>query len=241
MSEGCSQADAADAGVTHPLLWVDRSPISANPTRRAVRSRVGHGPTLRDVVDVRTSGDVPAQFARAVETLSAATLRPELTVERIRPPQRLAPWSFALGSRVVHDGDEVATGRLVLLHDPAGYEAWDGTLRLVSYITAELDAEMAYDPLLPEVGWSWLLEALAEHSAPYTAVGGTVTLTTSTRFGDLAGPQATIDLELRASWTPLGDDLGPHARAWGDLSCIAAGLPPQGVAVLPRQPEPGDD
>ena len=56
---------------------------------------------------------------------------------------------------------DVATGRLVLLHDPAGQDAWDGTLRLVTYVTAELEPELASDPLLPAVGWSWLTDALA--------------------------------------------------------------------------------
>ena len=39
--------------------------------------------------------------------------------------------------------DEVATGRLILLHDPAGHEAWEGTLRLVTYVTVELEPELA--------------------------------------------------------------------------------------------------
>ena len=41
------------------------------------------------------------------------------------------------------DGNEVASGRLILLHDPAGHEAWEGTLRLVTYVTAEVDADLA--------------------------------------------------------------------------------------------------
>ncbi len=55
---------------------------------------------------------------------------------------------------------ELATGRLVLLHDPDGEQAWDGVLRLVVYVRAEVDAELASDPLLPDVGWSWLTDAL---------------------------------------------------------------------------------
>ena len=44
---------------------------------------------------------------------------------------------------------ELGTGRLVLLHDPAGHEAWQGTFRVVTYVRAELEPEMAADPLLP--------------------------------------------------------------------------------------------
>jgi len=174
----------------------------------------------------------PHEFSAAVASLSAVPVRAEVQLEPIRPPDRLAPWSYALGAEVILDGEEVASGRLVLLHDPAGHEAWDGTLRLVSYVTAELDEEMSGDPLLPRVGWSWLTDALDSYGARHTAVGGTVTQTSSTRFGDIAGPESSADIELRASWTPLDPDLVPHVRAWIDVLTAAAGLPPPGVSVL---------
>jgi hypothetical protein len=91
---------------------------------------------------------------------------------------------------------------------------------------------MAGDPLLPAVGWSWLIEALQQRGAAHTAVGGTVTQTTSTRFGDVHGPASTTQLELRGSWTATEDDLSQHLLAFVDLLCTAAGLPPEGVAVL---------
>ena len=61
---------------------------------------------------------------------------------------------------------------------------------------------------------------------------GTVTQTTSTRFGDLHGPSTTVALELRASWTADTADMAPHLRAFVDLLCTAAGLPPEGVTLL---------
>jgi hypothetical protein len=176
----------------------------------------------------------PAEFAAAVRSLQTATVRPEVRVEEVRPPQKLAPWSYAVALDVVRGDEELATGRLVLLHDPNGYEAWEGTLRLVGYASAELDPEMAGDPLLPEVGWSWLLDALETAGAPHRAAGGTVTQTSSTRFGDLAGPRRTSDLELRASWTPGGQDVSAHLHGFADLLCTAAGLPPAGVTALHR-------
>ena len=48
----------------------------------------------------------------------------------------------------------------MLLYDPDGQEGWDGVFRLVAYIRAEVEPEIAADPLLGEVGWSWLSEAL---------------------------------------------------------------------------------
>ncbi|PZF79042.1 DUF3000 family protein, partial [Jiangella anatolica] len=95
---------------------------------------------------------LPETFARAVAGLRSAAPRPEILLEEVGAPQRLAPYAFALSATVLRDGDEVATGRLILLHDPAGHEAWRGTLRLVTYVTAELEVDLAADPLLPGVG-----------------------------------------------------------------------------------------
>ena len=174
----------------------------------------------------------PESFARAVAALRSVTPRPEIVLEDLSAPQRLAPYAHAIGGTVSRDDEEVATGRLVLLHDPDGQEGWDGTMRLVTYVTAELEPELACDPLLPAVGWSWLTDALAAHDAVYTAIAGTVTQTTSTRFGDLAGPPSAADLEIRASWTPRSDDLAAHLEAWCALLASTAGLPPPGVTAL---------
>jgi DUF3000 family protein len=180
----------------------------------------------------------PEPFRTAVSSLLATTVRPQARVERIRPPQRLAPWTFAVAVDIFSSGSSAAsghdsaTGRLVVLYDPDGSEAWDGEIRLVAYAQADLAADMAGDPLLPAVGWSWLTEALEQRAAAHTAVGGTVTQTTSTRFGDVHGPTSTTQLELRGSWTATSTDLSPHLLAFVDLLCVAAGLPPEGVAVL---------
>jgi Protein of unknown function (DUF3000) len=177
----------------------------------------------------------PPSFTRAVDELRAVTPRAEITLEEVPAPQRLAPFAYAISGTVLRHGDEVATGRLILLHDPAGHEAWDGTMRLVTYVTAEVEAELAADPLLPGVGWSWLTDALDANDARFTAIGGTVTQTLSTRFGELAGPPTAADIEIRASWTPLDDDLSAHVEAWCALLASTAGLPPPGVTALRPQ------
>ena len=65
------------------------------------------------------------------------------------------------------------------------------------------------------------------------ALGGTVTSTTSVRYGDIAGPPRAHQLELRASWTAItGDGLGAHLEAFCDVLGSAAGLPPVGVTEL---------
>jgi hypothetical protein len=182
---------------------------------------------------VSPSTAVPAIFAHAVRALRSARPRPEIELEEINPPARLAPYAFALSAVVTRDDYEVANGRLILLHDPAGHETWAGVLRLVTYVTAELDPEMATDPFLPEVGWSWFTDALDNHDAHYKAAAGTVTQTLSTRFGDLSGQPPTADVEIRASWTPIDRDLEAHLHGWCGLLASTAGLPPPGVVSLP--------
>jgi len=175
----------------------------------------------------------PELFSRAVAQFSGVTARPEIALEEAPAPSKLAPFAHAIGGTVSRDGDEVATGRLILLHDPAGHEAWEGTLRLVTYVTAELESEIAGDPLLSQVGWSWLVDALDANDAGYRAIGGTVTLTVSTRYGDLAGPPTVADLEIRASWTPVDPEaIDAHVRAWCAALASTAGLPPPGVTAL---------
>jgi hypothetical protein len=177
----------------------------------------------------------PETFTRAVAGLRSATPRPEIVLEEVGAPQRLAPYTFALAASVLREGEDVATGRLILLHDPAGHEAWQGTLRLVTYVSAELEVDLAADPMLPAVGWTWLTDALEANDARHRAIGGTVTQTVSTRFGELAGPPAAGDVEIRASWTPLTDDLAPHLLAWCTLLASTAGLPPPGVTALSQR------
>ena len=178
-----------------------------------------------------TSG-APELFTQAVAALKGLRPRPELQLGVDRAPQRLAPWAYAFTAEINGPADELATGRLILLHDPAGHDAWNGTMRLVTYVTAELEPELAADPLLPAVGWSWLIDGLEASGAVYTAIGGTVTQTLSTRFGELAGPPTAADIEIRASWTPLDDDLGAHVEAWCALLASTAGLPPPGVTAI---------
>ncbi|NNG95827.1 DUF3000 family protein [Gordonia araii NBRC 100433] len=192
------------------------------------------------------AGD-PADFTLAVESLQAAKVRPDIDVSPIRPPQRLAPYSYAVGAEVRADEPEdiptdaagSAFGRLILLYDPEGHDAWSGTIRLVAYIQVDMEADLATDPMLPEVAWSWLTDALGvpegENSsqAPVlTALGGTVTSTSSVRYGDIAGPPRAHQLELRASWTALDPVLRPHLEAFCDVLATAAGLPPTGVVAL---------
>ena len=48
-------------------------------------------------------------------------LRPELQWQEAPAPTRVAPYSLAITADVVVGDEELATGRLVLLHDPAHF------------------------------------------------------------------------------------------------------------------------
>lgn len=186
---------------------------------------------------------LPETFSRAVAELLAARWRPELAVEEIPAPQRIAPFSSAVTADVFVGEDEVGSGRLVLLHDPAGNAAWQGTFRLVTYVRADVDPEMVTDPLLGSVGWSWLLDALSAHDADYLAPSGTVTSVSSESFGGMSDEPPRAEVEVRASWTPQltnGTGLTAHLEAWGDLLCTTAGLPPlpAGVVLMPSRRTP---
>ncbi len=186
---------------------------------------------------------VPNGFRKAVAELRSASWRPELQIEEIPAPQRIAPFAAAITADVVVGGDDVGSGRLVLLHDPAGNAAWGGTYRLVTFARAEVDPEMVTDPLLGSVGWSWLIEALANHHAGYQAPSGTVTSVSSESFGGMADEPPRAEVEIRASWTPAIDDgaeLDPHLCAFAEMLCMTAGLPPlpDGVVSMPARRSP---
>jgi hypothetical protein len=190
----------------------------------------------------------PPAFREAVAGMRRARMRPEVLCEPMPAPQRIAPYAAAVSADVTVDDVDLGTGRIILLHDPAGNDAWDGTFRLVAYVRAEIELDLVTDPMLSAVGWDWLTEALDAHGAAYTAASGTVTRVATESFGGMSEEGGTAQIEVRASWTPLasperaGDpdaapDVTPHVEAWGELLCTAAGLPPvpDGVAVMPSR------
>ncbi|WP_029137337.1 DUF3000 domain-containing protein [Nakamurella lactea] len=180
---------------------------------------------------VSATSTAPGEFDLAVAGLASVIPRREIVLGSLPAPARLAPFSHAISATLYNSEDiEVGSGRLVLLHDPNGVDAWDGTLRIVIFATCELENEVARDPLLPEVAWSWLVDAVS--ATDHTALGGTVTATASTRFGDISGPEHADDLEVRASWTPRSTDTAPHLAAFLELLSAAAGLPPEGVSAI---------
>lgn len=177
-----------------------------------------------------------------VTALREFTPRSEIDLEEVPAPQKLATYSFAFTAEVSNGllgdaEDEIASGRFVILHEPGGQDTWEGDFRCVSFMRAQVDSEMQEDPLLPEVGWNWLLDSLASNGALFTAPSGTVTRVSSASFGKLTPRSDESEIEIRASWTPIindRDDIFSHAQAWCNLMTEVAGLPPlpEGVASI---------
>jgi hypothetical protein len=209
----------------------------------------------------RAETDAAAVFRSAVTGLEAGLkqqrrVRPLLAFEKQPPPRRLAPFAAAIGA-TVHDPDlsgetapgagedadtEIAWGSFVLLYDPAGQTGWAGPFRVIAYIRANLEPEIAADPLVGQVGWSWLTEALDTRTTGYHQVSGTVTRVVTEGFGAKQAEPVATGFELRASWSPSGPSaprgLDGHVAAWSDTLCTAAGLPPLPAGVSPLRPRP---
>jgi hypothetical protein len=194
-----------------------------------------------------TSDPGEDEFRKAVAQLESGLaaqreLRADLTFDAEPPPRRLAPFAHAVAATVSADADgeaEIGAGKFVLLFDAAGQLGWDGKYRIIGYVRAELEPEMAADPLINAVGWSWLTEALDVHCSGYRKISGTVTIVVTQGFGSKQGEATATDFELRASWSPViaedgSAELDGHVAAWCDLLCAASGLPPltPGVAAL---------
>jgi len=190
---------------------------------------------------MKTSGVGAANldvWQSALDSLQDPYLRPELTLEEVPAPQRLAPNSIALAVEAVDsDDEELAVGRFIVLHDPEGQDTWDGTFRVVSFVRAPIESDVVTDALFDEVAWSWLTDALADAGAQFHNASGTVTRTVSRSFAGLEDRSTETDLEIRASWSPDTEDLSQHMQAWLALVEKSSGLTPlpEGVTALSRK------
>jgi hypothetical protein len=171
----------------------------------------------------------PPAFQEALASLAHARTRRDIGLTETPAPGRIAPYAIAINGET-SDGE--ASGRFVVLHDPAGQPAWDGTFRVVALVKATVEPEIGADDMWADVAWSWLADAL--DGVPHHSAGGTVTKTVSRSFGALSDRADEVVVEMRVSWTPETTDLEPHIVAWTELIAFSAGIPPapDGVAVL---------
>jgi len=173
---------------------------------------------------------VPAAFAAASAAVREALSRDDLAVSEIPAPGGLAPHALALAGDVVGASGradaELGTGRFVLLYDESAPEAWGGVFRVVCFAQAPLETDLALDPFVADVAWSWLVDSLDAGGASRHSASGTATKVLSSGYGELAAQGDGAQIEIRASWSPEDAQLAPHVEGWGELLCMLAGLPP---------------
>lgn len=216
--------------------------------------------TLRPAGQPVTHQPGEDEFRRAVAQMEAGMaalgeFRPDLVFEDEPPPRRLAPFAHAVAATMMGSAGsgqaegthgpasdaELGSGKFILLFDGAGQPGWDGKYRIIGYVHAALEPEMAADPLINEVGWSWLTEALDSRSGGYRKISGTVTTVVTQGFGTKEDEPMSTEFELRASWSPamadgISAELDGHIAAWCDVICMAAGLPPIAPGVAAFRP-----
>jgi hypothetical protein len=110
-----------------------------------------------------------------------------------------------------------------------------------------MEPEIVADPMVGQVAWSWLTEALEAGTAGYAEPSGTVTRVISEGFGAKREDPPAQGFELRASWSPVLDlptatsngagpgearpeDAGPENTGTADAEAAAA-QPSLGLAA----------
>src|SRR5699024_50751 len=124
--------------------------------------------------------------------MTSAPQRPEFEWRTIPAPSRLAPSTWACTGEILVRDEELASGRLVILHDPAGQESWDGTYRMGALVQAQLEPEFAVEAMLGDVAWSWVTESLELHAADPRELGCRATRVGSRSESGMASPPSTV-------------------------------------------------
>jgi hypothetical protein len=189
------------------------------------------------MLEISDKTDAAAEFQLAVLSLRQASVRDDIEVIEIPSPDKMATNSVALAANVGVDAHQMradrGTGRFVLLHSEVPQDGWGGNFRIVCFAKSPLETDIGSDELITEICWAWLTDALAARGARYQSEAGTITRIISQGFGSISGQSDHAELELRASWSPTGDNFSSHVEAWQDLLGMMSGLPPEnGIARI---------
>ena len=193
--------------------------------RRSVSGdrRRGHRPTLTPWQHAPTPRGRLWHCPRSSAPQSRRCVRPgcapRCSARRCRRPSGSRPSPPRCPPTSPSTATTSAPGASCCCTTPPATTPGQGTFRCVAYARAEIDPEMANDPLLGEVGWSLADRGARRPRRRRTPrPSGTVTKVSSESFGGMAEEDATAQLEIRASWTPVGDptlDLDPARRGLG--------------------------
>lgn len=171
---------------------------------------------------------LPADVQAAALSIRAIEPRAELEVEEIEAPNGIADYAIAFSAGVKSETSEVSgnlgTGRFVMFWSSTPQENWTTNFRVVCYARSPLEINIAADAESTDITWDWLTDALSIAGAEHSALAGTTTRIVSSGHGMMSSESDHAEIELRASWSPHGTDLGRHFQAWQNVVSVMSGF-----------------
>ena len=187
------------------------------------------------MIDIEIDENASADFKAALLSLRDAEIRPEVKVSLIEAPQNLARHAIAFSCDVDPDSATAkifhGTGRFVLLWDDLPQENWTTNFRVICFAKSPLETDIGFSDESSDLAWTWLDAALESRHAQFDAAAGTTTRIISVGHGSIANQKHHAELELRASWCPVGANFSAQLEAWQDLICIMSGYSLHGEDV----------
>lgn len=176
---------------------------------------------------IDTLDNLPPEFQAAVLSIRGAQTRTELLVEQLDAPKDIAAHAIAFSAEVNSETSEVpgnlGTGRFVLFWSPSPQENWTTNFRVVCFARSPLETDIGAESESSEHTWDWLTDALAIAGAEHSAIAGTTTRIISSGHGLMENEKHHAELEMRASWSPHGTEIGRHFEAWQNVVCMMSG------------------
>lgn len=172
---------------------------------------------------------LPAAFKLALLSIRQTKLPPHLVIEEIPLPHKETAFGVAISARtkIQDSGDKPAgIGRFALFYDYDPPLGWDDTMRCVIYVESQIDMQLATDSLAPQVAWSWLTESLINANPGHSSLVGTVSVEVNQAFGGLTLGGNEAQIQIRASWSPQNQQVGPDFTAWLNTLLLCSGLDP---------------
>lgn len=197
--------------------------------------------SLVRMVQIDFDDDASAEFKLAALSLREARERPEVKIVQIEAPQNLARHALAFSCDVDAQSTaakiDLGTGRFVLLWDDLPQENWTSNFRVICFAKSPLETDIGFTDESSDLAWAWLREAMTLNGARFDSEAGTTTRVISVGHGSIAAQNHHAELELRASWCPVGENFNSHLEAWQDLICMMSGFSLHGedVTALERR------
>lgn len=169
-----------------------------------------------------------AEFEAALLSLKQSAVRDELIIEQLAAPQDIATHAIAFSASLKTNTAELSgklgTGRFVLFWSPEPQENWASNFRVVCFARSPLESDIGRDFDGVDVTWDWLTSSLSNSGADHSALAGTTTRIISTGHGLMDQQSEHAEIEIRASWSPIGTDARKHFEAWQNLVCVMSGF-----------------